>query len=91
MTEKQIKLVSALIAIIGLIGLIASGGATVANVRADIAALGRVDAGLLERDLRIENEQVRIGEVVMGNQRSLAAIEAKIDILLSDRDRRTAP
>lgn len=61
---------------------------------ADTVSIQRVqtiEAGSVSRDLRIEEAQDRTGLIVVENQRSLAAIEAKIDILLSDRDRRTAP
>lgn len=48
-----------------------------------------IEAGSVSRDLRIEEAQDRTEIIVVGNQRALAAIDAKIDILLEDR--RTAP
>ena len=61
---------------------------------ADVVSVQRVqtiEAGSVSRDLRIEEAQDRTGLIVVENQRALAAIDAKIDILLSDRDRRNAP
>lgn len=87
-----IGIVSALAALIG------TGYALQARVGAlevaDVVSVQRVqtiEAGSVERDMRIEKAQDRTGLIVVENQRALAAIDAKIDILLSDRDRRTAP
>ena len=63
------------------------GGWTLQGAR--LTALEVADVAFQTRDLRIEGAQERTNIIAIENQRSLAAIEAKIDILLSDR--RTAP
>ncbi len=93
----RMRLALSIIAIVSaLAALIGTGYALQARVGAlevaDIVSVQRVqtiEAGSVARDLRIEEAQDRTELVVVENQRSLAAIEAKIDILLSDR--RTAP
>ena len=59
---------------------------------ADTVSIQRVqtiEAGSVSRDLRIEEAQRGTHEVAIENQRFLAAIDAKLDILLEDR--RNAP
>ncbi len=93
----RMRLALSIIAIVSaLAALIGTGYALQARVGAlevaDIVSVQRVqtiEAGSVARDLRIEEAQDRTELVVVENQRSLAAIEAKIDILLSDR--RNAP
>jgi hypothetical protein len=70
-----------------LIGL----GVTWATLGAEITALQVADVGLRANDTRIDAAQLRTEIVALDNQRALAAIDAKIDILLSERDRRAAP
>jgi uncharacterized membrane protein YphA (DoxX/SURF4 family) len=64
-----------------LIGL----GVTWASLGAQITALQVADMGFATRDSRIELAQERTNIIALENQRTLAAIEAKIDILLKDR------
>ncbi len=75
--------------LVALLAIIATlvGGWTLQGAR--LTALEVADVAFQARDLRIEEAQRGTHEVAIENQRSLAAIEAKIDILLSDR--RNAP
>lgn len=86
--NNKLGLILNAVAILAIIATLV-GGWTLQGAR--LTALEVADVGFAARDLRIEQAQERTEAIAIENQRSLAAIEAKIDILLSDRDRRKAP
>jgi len=73
-----------IVAVVSVISVVATGWAVMG---ARTTALEVADVVLHSADARIELAQERTNLIALDNQQALAAIDAKIDILLGDRHR----
>ena len=81
---RHLRLISKLLMLIAAIGAVAAGW-TIYGAR--LTALERTDELFVERFQRIEAEQVQMRDVLVELQQGQAAMDAKLDILVADRQR----
>ncbi len=89
LTKTLVRWLQLIVALLILITAIAGGSAAWTTIEARATALERSDEVFAERVLRIEAEQSQMRNVLVELQQGMAAMDAKLDILVGDR--RNAP
>ena len=76
--------IGTLVTVVTLVTLVFGLGVTWATMTAQVTALDLVDSGLMSRITRLETTIESTNQLALENQRTLATIDAKLDMLLKD-------
>lgn len=87
LTKTLVRWLQLIAVLLALITVIAGASAAWTTIGARATALERSDEVFAERVLRIELEQAQMRDVLVDLQRGMAGINAKLDILIVDRNR----
>lgn len=87
LTETLVRWLKLIACLLTLITVIAGASAAWTTIGARATALERSDEVFAERVLRIESEQAQTRDVLVILQQSMAGMNAKLDILIADRNR----
>lgn len=85
LTKTLVRWLQLIVVLLTLIGLIVASSAAWTTMQARATALERADEVFADRVLRIEAEQDQMREVLVELQEGQAAMDAKLDILVADR------
>jgi len=86
LTKTLVRWLQLIVVLLALITIIAASSAAWTTMEARATALERSDAVIEKRVLRIESEQAQMRDVLVVVQQSIAGMDAKLDILVADRD-----